>query len=168
MVMNPYIRHSAKGTTWSKADAKYIKKIKVNGKWRYFYGSKELNEWAKANPEKGEEVVEDGHGNKVAITSAKRAGVKPGTYSWSPSEKSAAARAMGADTTAHDSFNRRRLGDGLRWTATSGNTGLIATAKKYTSVDSTYVDSLPKNVQRALYLGVTNSAVGSKRKDRGH
>lgn len=33
----PYVMHSAKGTTWGKKNAKYKKKEKINGKWKYFY-----------------------------------------------------------------------------------------------------------------------------------
>lgn len=32
-----YLIHSAKGSTWSKGDHKYISKEKKNGKWRYIY-----------------------------------------------------------------------------------------------------------------------------------
>lgn len=32
-----YLIHSAKGSTWSKGDHKYISKKKVNGKWVYYY-----------------------------------------------------------------------------------------------------------------------------------
>ena len=32
-----YLIHSAKGSTWSKSDHKYISKEKKNGKWRYIY-----------------------------------------------------------------------------------------------------------------------------------
>lgn len=32
-----WISHSAKGTSWFKKDAKYIRREKINGKWRYYY-----------------------------------------------------------------------------------------------------------------------------------
>lgn len=35
-----YLIHSAKGTSWSKKNAKYKKKVKVNGVWKYIYTDK--------------------------------------------------------------------------------------------------------------------------------
>lgn len=39
--MERYLIHSAKGSTWSKKDHKYISRKKVNGKWVYTYNNPE-------------------------------------------------------------------------------------------------------------------------------
>jgi len=40
-----YLIHSAKGTSWSKKDHKYISKKKVNGKWVYMYNNPEARNY---------------------------------------------------------------------------------------------------------------------------
>ena len=35
--MENYLEHSKKGTSWAKTGAKYISRIKKNGKWVYTY-----------------------------------------------------------------------------------------------------------------------------------
>ncbi len=54
---NVSILHSAKGTTWSKKNAKYVKRVKINGKWRYYY--KEIKESVNKGIEKAKSFFQN-------------------------------------------------------------------------------------------------------------
>lgn len=58
-----YLIHSAKGSTWSKKNAKYLRKYKKNGRWYYIYGrdqkatSESVDEMRDADREKRRNVA---------------------------------------------------------------------------------------------------------------
>ena len=58
-----YLIHSAKGSTWSKKNAKYLRKYKKNGRWYYIYGrdqkatSESVDEMRDADREKRRKVA---------------------------------------------------------------------------------------------------------------
>lgn len=54
-----YLIHSAKGTSWEKKDHKYTYKKNINGKWKYFYTIKDLEE--------AEKELKDAENNEDSI-----------------------------------------------------------------------------------------------------
>lgn len=59
-----YLIHSAKGTSWSKKNAKYKKKVKVNGVWKYIYTDKFDEATKHENGDKSGYVLDE-NGNRI-------------------------------------------------------------------------------------------------------
>jgi len=63
-----YLIHSAKGSTWSKKNAKYLRKYKKNGRWYYIYGRDQ-----KATSESVDEMRDADREKRRNVAKAKRA-----------------------------------------------------------------------------------------------
>lgn len=140
-----YLMHSAKGTTW--ANARYVAKEKVNGKWLYFYSMDQYNHWkqnyASKKPASASRIPEKDYkdpGNNKANTFTGKNSTK--------SSKSGSGSSSGSSGKKKSSGSKKSSSKAGKVTAPKEKTTKAAAEKKESTAKKTAATEKVKVVDK--------------------